>query len=172
MPLQLRIASKADAEAISSLVNRAYRPRLSERGWTHEADLVAGDRTTPDQVNALFKPQSLILVLCNDENVVACAHLQRNDSDVYIGMLATEPCQQNLGLGKQILLHAEEYAKSHFNPTHLRMSVLSSRAELIAFYQRRGYVRNEDVQGYPVAAGVGQPLVEGLQIETLIKHVV
>lgn len=171
MHLDLRIASKSDAVEITGLVNRAYRPQLPERGWTHESDLVAGDRTTPDQIIALFAPQSLVLVLCHDDTVVACVHLQSDGPYVYIGMLATEPSHQKLGLGKQMLLHAEKYAKAHFKPTAFRMSVLSSRVELIAFYERRGYVRNNDVKDYPVSAGVGQPLVEGLQVATMIKNV-
>lgn len=171
MQIKLRIASTADAEKISRLVNQAYRPRSSEQGWTHEADLVAGDRTTPDQVLDLFIPQSLILLLCIDDIIVACVHLRHVDSDVHIGMLATAPAHQNQGLGKQMLFQAEEYAKSHFNPAVFRMSVLSSRAELIAFYERRGYVKTDNVQAYPISAGVGQPLVEGLLVGSMVKNV-
>jgi len=166
----LRVASKPDANEIATMVNRAYRPPLHEQGWTHEASLVAGERTTFEQVLSLFAPQSLILVLCHGAAIVACVHVQSDDSGVYIGMLATEPSLQAQGLGKQMLSHAEQYATAHFNATVFRMSVLSSRAELIAFYERRGYARTGEVEGYPVSTGVGQPLVEGLQVEALVKR--
>ena len=166
----LRIASKSDASEIAALVNKAYRPSPHERGWTHEADLVTGQRTSSEQVLSLFAPKSSILVLCQRSAIVACVHLQGGQSSVYIGMLATEPASQAQGLGKQMLFHAEQYAVEHFNATVFQMSVLSSRPELIAFYERRGYVRSGDVEEYPVSAGVGQPMVEGLQVEALVKR--
>jgi ribosomal protein S18 acetylase RimI-like enzyme len=166
----LHVASKTDANRIADMVNRAYRPSSLERGWTHEADLVAGERTTSEQVLSLFSPRSLVLVLCQGAAIVACVHLQNDDSEVYIGMLATEPSLQTQGLGKTMLSHAEQYAITHFNATVFRMSVLSSRTELIAFYERRGYARTGEVKAYPISAGVGLPLVEGLQVEALVKR--
>ena len=166
----LHVASKTDASRIADMVNRAYRPSSLDRGWTHEADLVIGERTTSEQILRLFSPQSLVLVLCQGAVIVACVHLQNDDSEVYIGMLATEPSLQTQGLGKKMLSHAEQYAMTYFNAKLFRMSVLSSRTELIAYYERRGYARTGKVEGYPISAGVGLPLVEGLQIETLVKR--
>lgn len=165
----LRIASEFDASEIAALVNRAYRPSLHQRGWTHETDLVSGKRTSPEQVLSIFGPQSSILVLCQEAMIVACVHIQRGESSAYIGMLATEPQWQSRGLGKNMLACAEQYAVEHFEATTFKMSVLSSRPELISFYERRGYVRTGHVESYPVSAGVGQPLVAGLQVETLVK---
>jgi len=84
-------------------------------------------------------------------------------------MLATEPSLQAQGLGKKMLSHAEQYAMAHFKAKVFRMSVLSSRTELIAYYERRGYARTGEVEGYPISAGVGLPLVDGLQVEGLVK---
>lgn len=64
MPLELRVAREADAKEIAALVNRAYRPSPQDAGWTHEANLVAGERTTTEQVLSLFHEQSTILLLC------------------------------------------------------------------------------------------------------------
>lgn len=166
----LRVASEADTGEIATLVNRAYRPAPHERGWTHEADLVSGERTTTEQVLSLFGPQSTILVLCQGSAIVACVHLQGGQSCVYIGMLATDPACQAHGLGKQMLFQAEEYAAEHFGASVFKMSVLSSRPELMAFYERRGYVRTGEVEGYPISAGVGQPIVKGLQVVALSKE--
>jgi ribosomal protein S18 acetylase RimI-like enzyme len=166
----LRIGSESDASEIVSLVNRAYRPASYEHGWTHEADLVSGERTSANQVLSLFGPQSAILVLCQQEAIVACVHLQNGESAVYIGMLATEPAFQARGLGKQMLFQAERYAVERFNAAAFKMSVLSSRPELIAFYERRGYVRTGEVEDYPLSAEVGRPIVEGLQVEVLVKE--
>lgn len=106
MSINCRIATKSDANDIATLVNRAYRPGASARGWTHEAHLVAGDRISPKQVRALLYSRPTILVLCRDGTIVACAHVHGDASGVWIGMLATEPSLQSRGLGKCMLQHA------------------------------------------------------------------
>jgi ribosomal protein S18 acetylase RimI-like enzyme len=169
MLLELRVACEADAKEIAALVNKAYRPSPQDEGWTHEANLVAGERTTTEQVLSLFHEQSAILLLCLGSNIVACVHIQQSQSGAYIGMLATNPKMQAQGLGKQILLHAEAYATEYFEATVLKMSVLSSRPELLAFYERRGYVLTGEVEEYPLSAGVGQPMVAGIQVLSLAK---
>lgn len=166
----VRVASEADAGPIAELVNRAYRPAPQQRGWTHEAELVAGDRISAAQVSALFAAQSVVLVCCEGGGIIACVHLLAVDSGVYIGMLATDPARQAQGLGKQMLAHAEQYALRHFNASVFKMSVLSSRPELMAFYERRGYARTGEVEAYPVEAGVGRPLVDGLRVVSLVKQ--
>jgi ribosomal protein S18 acetylase RimI-like enzyme len=171
MPTNLRTASESDAAEISTLVNRAYRPAPHERRWTHEADLISGPRTSTAQVLSLFGPKSCILVLTAGSKIVACVHLLNGESSVYIGMLATDPTLQTQGLGKQMLMHAEQYATAHFNASVFEMSVLSSRPELLAFYQRRGYVCTGEIEDYPVSAGVGQPIIDGIQVVALSKKV-
>jgi hypothetical protein len=49
------------------------------------------------------------------------------------------------------------------------MSVLSSRPELLAFYERRGYARTGEQAAYPVGAGVGTPRSEALHVLSLEK---
>lgn len=169
MPVELRIACEADAKEIADLVNRAYRPSPQDAGWTHEANLVSGERTTTEQVLSLFHEQSTILLLCLGPKIVACVHVQGGQSSAYISMLATEPRMQAQGLGKHMLLHAETYAIEHFHASLLKMSVISSRPELLAFYERRGYVLTGEIEEYPLSAAVGQPLVAGIHVLSLAK---
>lgn len=171
MHTTLRLATPADAPAIATLVNRAYRPATQVRGWTHEAEWVDGERTSCEQVMALDGPGSRILLLCADHTVVACVHIQAESDGAYIGMLASEPGLQDQGLGKRMLAAAEAHAIEHFGVRRLRMVVLSARQELIAFYERRGYARTGERKDYPVAAGVGRPKQAGLMIEVLEKRV-
>lgn len=160
-----------DAGKIATLVNRAYRPSVPDRGWTHEANLVLGQRTTEEQVLSLDCSRSSILVLCQDTNIVACVHVKCGENSADIGMLATDPNHQMQGLGKRILNFAEQHALEKFGITSFRMYVLSSRAELIAFYERRGYVRTGEVSSYPASAGIGEPIIDGLKVEILVKQV-
>ena len=169
LPLELSVACKTDAKEIAALVNRAYRPSPHEAGWTHESNLIAGERISTEQVLSLFDEHSTILLLRLGQEIVACVHVQGGKSCAYIGMLATNPAMQAQGIGKQMLLHAEAYATQHFNASVLKMSVLSSRPELLAFYERRGYVLTGQVEEYPLSAGVGQPIITGIQVLSLEK---
>lgn len=171
MKTSLRSASAKDAGKIATLVNKAYRPSTHDRGWTHEANLVSGQRTTEEQVLSLGCSRSSILVLCQDTEIVACIHVKCGENSADIGMLATNPNHQMQGLGKQILNCAERHVLEQFGITTFRMSVLSSRSELIAFYERRGYARTGEIASYPVSAGIGEPIVNGLQVEILVKQI-
>jgi ribosomal protein S18 acetylase RimI-like enzyme len=106
LSLELRVACEDDAKEIAALVNSAYRPSSQEAGWTHEANIIAGERVSSEQVLSLFCEQSTILLLCLEQESVACVHVQGEQSGAYIGMLATKPAMQAQGLGKRMLLHA------------------------------------------------------------------
>lgn len=165
----LRRASELDAGKIAQLVNRAYRPSTQARGWTHEADLVEGPRTNEEQVRSLLCPQSSILVAQQDTDIVACIHVRSHEGTGEIGMLAIDPAYQAQGFGKLMLEGAERHAMAHFGATVFNISVLSSRLELIAFYERRGYCRTGQTMDYPISAGIGKPIVDGLLVETMTK---
>jgi ribosomal protein S18 acetylase RimI-like enzyme len=178
MSLELRTACKADAEAIAMLVNKAYRPSASQEiGWTHEAHLIAGERATPEQVASLLSERSVILLLCDEPQIVACVHVQENpsgadkntDVSAYIGMLAVAPALQAQGFGKKMLLQAEKYAIEKLQASIFKMSIISSRPELLAFYERHGYVLTGEVEEYPIFAGVGQPMMDGIYVLSLMK---
>lgn len=85
-----------------------------------------------------------------------------------IGLLAVDPQAQQAGLGKVMLAVAEAHAVA-CGARRLRMHVLAPRTELIAFYQRRGYVVTAAIDDYPVSAGVGIPRQAGLKVLTLEK---
>lgn len=170
MSFELRVACEADAEVIATLVNLAYRPATGATGWTHEAHLVSGQRTTTEQVIALLQAQSTILLLCTASQIVACVHVQQGlDECACIGMLATAPEMQTQGLGTDMLLQAETYAIGTLKASSLRISVLSARPELLAFYGRRGYVLTGETHEYPASAGIGTPTVEDMQVLSLVK---
>lgn len=169
MLMTLREAIASDASEIAALVNAAYRPSSKCGGWTHEGDLVAGNRTDYAQLLSILESESRLLILCHEQSIVACVQISQNDSTTDIGMLAIMPAIQAQGLGKRMLLHAEQYAMKHFGAKSFQLSVLSARPELIAFYERRGYQRIGKEEHYPSHAGIGQPLIDGLQVIKLTK---
>lgn len=168
----IRLAAAADAEAVARLVNQAYRPVAGLAGWTHEADWVSGSRIAAAQVAALLlKPASVLLLGLLDQHIVACVYVEQQGPLSYIGMLAVNPQCQTRGVGKQMLAAAERYASQEFAAERVQMLVLSARTELVAFYLRRGYQCIGTQLDYPLAAGVGTPLVAGLTVQTLDKPI-
>lgn len=168
--LNFRVARVDDSAEIAQLVNEAYRPAPGMGGWTHESDLVSGKRINSEKVESLIKQEnSTILAGVLGSIIVTCVHIEKESTNCYIGMLAVSPSLQGLGKGKEVLAHAEEYAKKSFNPNNFVMVVVAARTELISFYLRRGYKKTGTTMQYPLDAGVGTPKIDLLQIETLHK---
>jgi ribosomal protein S18 acetylase RimI-like enzyme len=166
-----RAANKFDVEAITHLVNQAYRPASDSAGWTHESDLVAGSRVSAGRVaDILSKPDSIILVGLKDSAIIACVHVEKIESNGHIGMLAVAPNRQGAGDGKQMLTYAENYANEFLGTERFVMFVVSLRSELIAFYLRRGYRRTGSAMDYPLSAGAGAPKYANLKVEVLEKY--
>jgi ribosomal protein S18 acetylase RimI-like enzyme len=166
-----RAAIKLDAEVIANLVNMAYRPESAASGWTHEYDLVSGSRTNADQIlEIISKPDSVILLGIKGSEIVACIHIEKDGSNGCIGMFAVNPAVQGAGIGKQMLAYAEGVATENFSSDKFIMVVVSSRSELISFYQRRGYHKTGSIMDYPLSAGAGIPKQSGLKIEILEKR--
>ncbi|TDU31860.1 ribosomal protein S18 acetylase RimI-like enzyme [Panacagrimonas perspica] len=169
-PDDVRPARHDDAEDIARLVNAAYRPGSGAAGWTHEGAIVGGPRVTAAQIlDALQQASTVILVARSGDGIVACVQLQKAAEICHLGLLAVDPERQGQDVGKQLLSHAEAHASETMNCRTVRIAVLSQRPELMAFYVRRGYRTVGAVSDYPIASGVGTPLVNGLTVETLDK---
>jgi GNAT superfamily N-acetyltransferase len=79
-----------------------------------------------------------------------------------------EPTAQNSGVGRAVLAHAEGLARG-WGCSRMRMTVISTRSELIAYYERRGYVRTGIREPFPADAGVGVLLVPELWLDEFVK---
>ena len=168
--LTFRIASIHDAEVIASLVNAAYRGEASRQGWTTEADLLDGLRTTAAEVQQLIESDHSTLVLgVSDSEIIASVCLEQSADAAHIGMFVVRPDLQGSGIGKQLLTYAESYARQHWAVKAFVMHVITLRHELIAFYERRGYRRTGVFKTFPVDPDMWQPKVSGLRLEALQK---
>jgi len=133
-------ATIEDIPALNKLVNSAYRGDSSRKGWTTEADLLDGTRTDEQALREFFsKPDSTILKYLDGEKIIGCVRLVKHGSQLYLGMFAVDPAIQNQGVGKKILLAAEDEAQKQ-NCKSIDMTVISVRKELIDWYKRNGYV--------------------------------
>jgi GNAT superfamily N-acetyltransferase len=83
-------------------------------------------------------------------------------------MLTVEPTLQTAGIGKQLLHAAESYSlKQGINV--IEMTVISVRHELIAWYQRRGYLLTGEKRAFPTEARFGIRK-QDLEFVVLEKH--
>jgi len=160
-----RKANSTDIDKIIKLINSAYR---SGEGWTNEASLVSGNRTTKDEVVGYINNAHLFVL--EKEEILSVICIEEQDKSAYIGFLAVDTKLQNQGLGKLMLQKAEEYALKTLGLRRFVMAVVADREELIAFYLRRGYKKTAKIIDYPTNLNVGTPKKD-LQVLYLAKEI-
>ena len=164
----IRLAQTQDIDALVQLINAAYR---SDLGWTHEQHIVSGVRINTTQLQDMLRNVNVQLyVIEQHQQLEACIGLTFTQNEVEIGSFAVDPNVQNSGYGKVLLQYAEQVTKQQPQIQALTMSVLSVRHELIAYYERRGYVKTGRHFRYPIHTNVGTPLCE-LELIELHKPV-
>jgi ribosomal protein S18 acetylase RimI-like enzyme len=170
-PWAFRAARPQDVPALVDLVESAYRGERGRAGWTHEADLLSGQRTDVQMAGAAVRdPAGVVLVAETGGQILACCQLQRRDGYVYFGMFAVSPARQGGGLGRAVLAEAERFARDEWGAGELRMTVIVQREDLIAWYLRRGYARTGELSPFPYGdERFGVPLRADLAFETLAK---
>lgn len=131
------------------LVTDAYRGEASTAGWTTEDALLKGQRTDADMVTAAVVDPSGEVVLAEADGVlVGCIHVQREGAAAHFGMFAVEPTLQAGGTGSALLAAAEDRARA-WGCSAMDLEVVAQRAELIAWYERRGYRRTGETKPFP-----------------------
>ena len=147
--ITFRTATPTDALALSQLVNSAYRGDSSKKGWTTEADLLGGQRTDAEKILEMIQdPCSRIELAMENDQILGCVYLKQENETLYFGMLTVNPDLQAKGIGKLLLNHLETVAR-HLKCHTIRMTVISVRTELIAFYERRGYQFTGKTEPFP-----------------------
>ncbi len=148
--MPVSIANFEDIPALVILLNSAYRGEGSKKGWTTEADMVAGDlRTDEDNMYEMMQlPGSVFLKYIDEKgNIAGCVFLHPRMGKLYLGMFCVSPVLQTKGIGKKIMAAAEQYAREQGCPA-VFMRVISIRHELIAWYERQGYYKTGEVQPF------------------------
>ncbi len=164
--------AKAVAEDIASLntlINSAYRGEFSKKGWTTEADLLEGGRTTEAELLDIIQDASnTILKYSDNGKIIGCVLLKVKANKLYLGMLTVSPDLQNSGIGKKLLQQAEVFAAAMHLPKII-MTVISVREELIAWYNRNGYVDTGAREPFPVSDVFNPTTQEPLEFMVLEK---
>ena len=85
------------------------------------------------------KKNAVILQSFNNNDVLqGCVYLEKQQQNLYLGMLSVSPEIQARGIGKKLLKAAEDHARQ-LQCNAIEMTVISVRHELIAWYERNGY---------------------------------
>jgi ribosomal protein S18 acetylase RimI-like enzyme len=150
--LIVRIAVPADLARLHPVIERAYRGDSARQGWTHEADLLSGERIDYDELHLFLDAQKQRLLVAERGNtVLGCVALTRQNRDLaYLGLLCVDPSCQAGGIGKMIMAAAERVARDELGVSRIEMTVISQRVELIAYYERRGFVRTRETRPFPI----------------------
>ncbi|MDW6058363.1 GNAT family N-acetyltransferase [Streptomyces sp. FXJ1.4098] len=166
-----RAATAADVPELVALIESAYRGDSSRAGWTTEADILGGQRTDPEGVAAVVTGENgRMLVVERGGEMVACCQLEHRGDHAYFGMFAVRPALQGAGLGKVIIAEAERWVRAEWGAREMRMTVISAREDLIAWYERRGYARTGEMTPFPYGdERFGIPRRTDLEFELLVK---
>jgi len=150
--MKLRDATADDLPDLHALIESAYRGESARRGWSHEADLLDGQRTQLAELEAMLaNPAQHLLLFDDGERPASCVALTDKGSGlVYLGLLTVGPARQASGLGRMMLAAAEDHARDDLGASRIEMTVIGLRAELIAWYERRGYAASGERRPFPV----------------------
>lgn len=147
------------AEAIG---RRGVEVLLAERGGQLVAccELTAPGGARDEQASGVPSPASGVLAWESsqggkigmpepDGEAHGCSAASASAGATYLGMFAVRPELQGDGLGRAVLDEAARIARDDWSSAALELSTLHPRAELIAWYERRGFTRTGELRPFP-----------------------
>ncbi|HKE20953.1 MAG TPA: GNAT family N-acetyltransferase [Bryobacteraceae bacterium] len=142
MHAAIRLAAAADREALQRLINEAFVvERLIKKSGGDRLDAAGRE------LDELFARGTFLVCEENGE-LAACVYLEPRGDHYYLGLLSVCPHRQGSGLGRQMALASEEFAKER-GGQRIDLRVVSPRRdELVPFYAKLGYTE-QGTQDYP-----------------------
>lgn len=159
----------ADIASLNTLINSAYRGEFSKKGWTTEAHILEGSRTTEAELLEIIQDKHNTILKYSEHNkIIGCVLLKAKENELYLGMLTVSPELQNSGIGKKLLQQAEVFAAA-LGLQKIVMTVISVREELISWYKRNGYIDTGAREPFPVSDVFNPTTQEPLEFMVLEK---
>lgn len=128
--MEIRLAEIQDAEAITALINSAFRKA--------ESFFIERDRIDVASIRAL-KEKGQFFVAEDNGTLAGCVYVEKRDKRAYLGLLSVDPALQNAGIGSMLMNAAEEYG-AQAGCRFMDLRIVNLRTENHALYTRRGYV--------------------------------
>jgi GNAT superfamily N-acetyltransferase len=128
--MTVRVAQMQDAEAITRVINAAFRRA--------ESFFIERDRIDPETVRDLLR-KGVFLVAEEASVLTGCVYVEPRGDRSYLGLLSVDPESQKSGLGSTLMIAAEDYC-AKIGSRYVDLQIVNLRKELPAFYRRRGYV--------------------------------
>lgn len=127
----MRIATGADVPAVRQLINAAF---------VVERPIFDNDRIDDIGVRDYMTKGKFLLHEDPAGKLVACVYLEPDqDGRCYLGLLSIAPERQGTGLGRRVLVQAEDFARAAGGQT-IWLRTLSARIPpLRPYYERFGY---------------------------------
>lgn len=160
--MQISPALVEDIPELLVLIQSAYRGEGSKRGWTTEADLLDGTRTSAELLTKQINdPGTVILKYVDDDGkMIGCVSLEKkmrgNNMKAYLGLLTVSPELQGKGVGKKLIAASEVWAREN-GCQALMMTVISARTELIEWYKRCGFIDTGEKEPFHTLPEFGIP---------------
>jgi len=188
-PLSFRLADLDDVHVLLALVEAAYRGAPTASTWTTEAELLGGQRVDRQMMSEAIDDADIRVIVAvaatrsapeaaeaadttdAAEVIVACCEVRTPDvaGNSVLGMFAVDPDLQGTGLGRHVLAAGEREAAT-LGATAVELHVLDVRHELLAWYDRRGYVTTDEQVPFPYGdERFGEPKRNDLRFAVLRK---
>lgn len=128
--MHLRVGEIHDAEAITAVINLAFR--------VAESFLMDRDRIDLESVQSLLQSGKFLLA-DHGGAVAGCVYVELKDERAYLGLLSVDPEHQKAGVGSRLMNAAEDHC-AKAGCRFMDLQVINLRQELPLFYRNRGYV--------------------------------
>lgn len=150
--LDFRLATVEDAVALERLINSAFRDDKTTQVFL-SADHESVDVTSvAGLIKKIQEPDCAVVAVTERATGTIVAHGSVRKLDArraWFGMLAVDVGRQRRGLGARVLAWAEDYARQQWGSARLEFDAVNTRAELIAWYMRKGYTRTGETSPFP-----------------------
>jgi ribosomal protein S18 acetylase RimI-like enzyme len=127
--IRIRLAQSADVEALAALINVAFRIELP---------FIDGDRINPDGVREYMKKGKFLLAE-DSAGLAGCVYVELRGDRGYLGLLGVDPRRQGTGLGRKLMVAAENLFREALCVA-VDLRIVSARTPLPAFYRHLGYL--------------------------------
>ena len=133
---EIRCAEQSDLKDITELINRNFNMMLTSKDY---------DRYTP------FLKSGYSFVICNHDSILGCVLAQPYQilltTSICIDVLVVGETCRNMGLGKALLQHVQNYAKENnndFRLSYLRLTTDKTK-DAYRFYRHLGFGESDYV---------------------------